>query len=178
MVKLFDIHDNVAEMTNYVAQMSQLLVIQDNQHTIPVCMPNSNGAGTDTPEQNMHDTGSELFEVASSGNVSMSPALLSVTGTQSYINYTDGLGRTSLFKSASNGNIPTVAHLMVSHCSIHDVTSTLQWLTDRNRSWLRSEKDTPILCHISLLHVVRSTLHRWMERRHSSLLQNMVTFLS
>ncbi len=32
MVKLFAIHDNVAQMANYVAQMSQLLAIQNNQH--------------------------------------------------------------------------------------------------------------------------------------------------
>jgi hypothetical protein len=94
MVKFFPIHDaihNVAQMANYVALMSQLLAIQDNQHTIPECMPNLNGVGTDTPEQNSHDAGSELFQAASSGNVSMTQALLSVTDSQSYINYTDGL---------------------------------------------------------------------------------------
>jgi hypothetical protein len=32
--------------------MSQLLAIQDNQHTIPECMPNANVAGDDTPKQN------------------------------------------------------------------------------------------------------------------------------
>jgi hypothetical protein len=103
MVKLFSIHDNAAQMANYIAQMSQLLAIQDNQHTIPVCMTNSNSAGVDTPEQNNHDAGSEMFQVASSGNVSMTQALLSVTGTQSYINYTDGLGRTSFFKTTRTG---------------------------------------------------------------------------
>jgi len=124
MVKLFAIHDNVAQLANYVAQMSQLLAIQDNQHTIPECMPNSNGAGAVTPEQNSHDAGSELFQAASSGNVSMTQALLSATGAQSYIDYTDGLGRTSLFKAASNGHIPIVAHLMAARCSINLATAT------------------------------------------------------
>jgi ankyrin repeat protein len=124
MVKLFAIHDNVTQMVNYVEQMSQLLVIQDNQLTIPVCMPHSNGAGADTPEQNSHDAGSELFQAASSGNVSMTQVLLSATGAQSYINYTDGLGRTSLFKAVSNRHIPIVAHLMVTRCSINLVTAT------------------------------------------------------
>jgi ankyrin repeat protein len=124
MVELFSIHDNVAQIANYVSQMSQLLAIQDNQHTIPVCMPNSNGAGADTPEQNSHDAGSELFQTASSGNVWMTQAFLSVTGAQSYINYTDGLGRTSLFKAANNGHIPIVAHLMATCCIINLVTAT------------------------------------------------------
>jgi hypothetical protein len=48
MAELLAIHDNVARMANYVAQMSQLHVIRDNQHTIPVCLPNSNGDGADT----------------------------------------------------------------------------------------------------------------------------------
>jgi ankyrin repeat protein len=104
--------------------MSELLVIQDNQHTIPVCMPNSNGAGADTPEQNSHDGGSELLQATSSGNVSMTQALLSPMGPHSYITYTDGLGRTSLFKAASNGNIPIVAHLMSARCSIILATTT------------------------------------------------------
>ncbi len=151
--------------------MSQLLAIQDNQHTIPVCMPNSNSAGVDTPEQNNHDAGSELFQVASSGNVSVTQALLSVTGTQSYINYTDGLERTSLFKETRNGDIPIVSHLMVDHCSINLATVT-------GTTWLRSQKDTSQLCHRSLLHDVTLTLQRWMERHRSSLLQNMVTLLS
>jgi ankyrin repeat protein len=124
MVKLVVIHDNVAQLANYVAQMSQLLAIQDNQHTIPECMPNSNGAGADTPEQNSHDDGSELFQAASSGNVSMTQALLSATGAQSYIDYTDGLGHTSLFKAVSNGHIPIVPHLMVTRCSINLPTAT------------------------------------------------------
>ena len=124
MAKLLAIHDNVARMANYVAQMSQLHVIRDNQHTIPVCLPNSNGAGADTPEQNSHDAGSELFQAASSGNVSMAQALLSATGAQSYINYTDGHGRTSLFKAACNGHVPIVAHLMAARCSINLATAT------------------------------------------------------
>jgi ankyrin repeat protein len=124
MVKLLVIHDNVAQMANYVAQMSQLHAIRDNQHTIPVCLPNLNGAGADTPEQNSHDAGSELFQAASSGNVSMTEALLSATGTQSYINYTDGHGRTSFFKAAFNGHVPIVAHLMVARCSINLATAT------------------------------------------------------
>ncbi len=95
MAKHLTIHDNVARMANYVAQMSQLHVIRDNQHTIPVCLPNSNGAGADAPAQNSHNAGSELFQTVSSVNVSMTQALLSATGAQSYINYTDGHGRTS-----------------------------------------------------------------------------------
>jgi ankyrin repeat protein len=87
-------------------------------------MPNSNGAGADTPEQNSHDAGFELFQAASSGNVSMAQALLSVTCAQSYINYTDGHGRTSLFKAACNGHIPIVAHLMAARCSINLATAT------------------------------------------------------
>ena len=35
MVKLLTIQDNVAQMETYVAKMSQLLAIQDNQSTIP-----------------------------------------------------------------------------------------------------------------------------------------------
>jgi hypothetical protein len=81
MVELISIDDNVAQIANYVSQMSQLLAIQDNQHAIPVCMPNSNGAGADTPEQNSHDAGSELFQTASSGNVWMTQAFLSVCGS-------------------------------------------------------------------------------------------------
>jgi hypothetical protein len=46
---------------SYVVQMSQLLSIQDNQPTIPVCMPNSNGTGVDTVQQNINDAGSELL---------------------------------------------------------------------------------------------------------------------
>jgi hypothetical protein len=124
MVKLLAIHDNVAQMANYVAQMSQLLAIQDKQHTILVCMSNSNGAGADTLEQNSHDAGSDLFQAASSGNVSMVQALLSATGAQSYINYTDGHGRTSLFKAACNGHITIVVHLMAARCSINLATVT------------------------------------------------------
>ena len=82
------------------------------------------GAGADTPEQNSHDAGSELFQAASSGNVSMTQALLSATGAQSYINYTDGHGRTSLFIAACNGHVPIVTHLMTARCSINLATAT------------------------------------------------------
>ncbi len=101
-----------------------LINIRHNQHTIPVCLPNSNGAGSDTPEQNRHDAGSELFQVSSSGNVSMTQALLSATGAQSYINYTDGHGHTSLFKTTYNGHVPIVSHLIVSRCNINLATTT------------------------------------------------------
>jgi hypothetical protein len=60
-----------------------------------------------------------LLQASSSGNVSMIQSLLSVTGAQSYIKYTDGLGRTSLFKTVSNGHIPIVDHLMEARCIIN-----------------------------------------------------------
>jgi hypothetical protein len=100
------------------AQMSQLLAIQDNQPTIPVCMPDSNGTGADDAQQNSHDAGSELFQAASSGNVLMAQALLSATGAQSCINYTDGHGCTCLFKAACNVHVPIVVHLMAAHCNV------------------------------------------------------------
>jgi ankyrin repeat protein len=114
----------VAQMANYVSQMSQLLTIQDNQHTIPVCMSNSNDTGADTLEQNSHDAGSELFQAASTDNVSMTQAFLSATGAQSYINYTDGHRHTSLFKTVCNGHIPIVTHLMEARCSFNLDTAT------------------------------------------------------
>ena len=119
MAKLLVIQDNVAQMANYVAQMSQLHVIRDNRHTIPVCLPNSNGAGADTPEQNSHDAGSELFQAASSGNVSMAQALLSATGTQSYINYTDGHGHASLLVATKQGHTVIVSQLITARCDVN-----------------------------------------------------------
>jgi hypothetical protein len=49
-------------------------------------------------------------------------------------------------------NTQMVKVLMVSRCNINLVRRK-----DRHRSWLRSEKDMPLLCHRSLLHVVTST---------------------
>ena len=69
MVKLLAIHDKVAQMATYVAQISPFLAIPDNQAML-----------------NSHDAGSELFQAASSGNVLMVQALLSATGAQTYIN--------------------------------------------------------------------------------------------
>ncbi len=84
-----------------VVQMANLLPIEDNQ-----AMLHTTGAGADTAEQNSHDTGSELFQSDSCGNALIDQPLLSVTGAQSYINYNDGDGYTSLFKAACNGMLP------------------------------------------------------------------------
>jgi len=102
----------------HVAQMTKLLAIQDNH-----AMLNTNGAGVDTAEQNSHDTDSELFQATCSGNTLIAQPLLSATGAQSYINYTDGDGCTPLFKTACNGHAPVVAQLIVARCSINLATT-------------------------------------------------------
>jgi hypothetical protein len=51
-------------------------------------MSNTNGAGSDTAEQNTNSAGSELFQAASSDNVLIAQPMMSATGAQSYINYT------------------------------------------------------------------------------------------
>jgi hypothetical protein len=74
MVKLLAIHDNVAQMANYVENPScfKPLLVAMCRWPKRFCLRR---------------------------------------GAQSYINYTDGHGSTSLFKAACNGHIPIVAHL-------------------------------------------------------------------
>jgi hypothetical protein len=83
----------------HVAFSTKSFLVLDNQ-----AMLNTNGAGAVTAEQNSYDADSELFQVACSGNALIVQPLLSATGAQSHINYTDGDGCTSLFKAVFNGH--------------------------------------------------------------------------
>jgi hypothetical protein len=120
----------------HVAQMTQLLAIQDNQ-----AMLSTNGAG--------------------GGNALIAQPLLSATGAQSYINYTDGDGCTPLFKAACNGHAPVVAQLIVSRCSIN--LATTKGLTPLGCG----QRGAHFCCVTAHYRAAMSTLRRRMERHLS-----------
>ena len=91
-----------------VTQMTQLLA---NQAKL-----NSNTAGL------------ELFQSDCSGDAYKAATLLSASSVQSYINYTDVKGRTSLYKSASQGDTLIVTQLIAAHSNV-DLTKTTDGTT-------------------------------------------------
>ena len=77
----------------HVAQMAKLFAIDEIKVDV------TQMANSDTAEQNCHDPDSELHQATSHGNALIAKSLVSMTGAQSYINYTDGDGCTPHFKA-------------------------------------------------------------------------------
>jgi ankyrin repeat protein len=81
-------------------------------------------AGVGVAQQNEYDTtaGPKLLMATRDGDASRVQTLLSVPDMQSYINYTDKDGRTSLLYAAFNGHAPIVEklieQLIVSRCNV------------------------------------------------------------
>jgi hypothetical protein len=78
----------------------------------------------------INDDGLELFKALCSGDPGKTQTLLSVSNVQSYTNYTDLDGRTSPFKSVSQGDDLIVAQLITTHCRLNvDLAKTTDWVT-------------------------------------------------
>ena len=101
----------------HVAQMAKLFAIDEIKVDV------TQMANSDTAEQNCHDPDFELHQATSHGNALIAKSLVSMTGAQSYINYTDGDGCTPLFKAACNGHANIVTQLISARFSINFVTT-------------------------------------------------------
>ena len=85
-----------------------------------VAKTKSRAAGVGAAQQNEYDTtaGPKLLMAARDGDASRVQTLLSAPDMQSYINYTDKDGRTSLLYAAFNGHAPIVEKLIAAGCNI------------------------------------------------------------
>jgi ankyrin repeat protein len=88
--------------------MAKIFAIQDNHAMIVT----------------RNDAGSTLFEAASINDTKMVRMLLSASGAQSYINYTDVDGRTPIFQAASKGHTFIVSQLIAAHSNVHLAKTT------------------------------------------------------
>ena len=89
--------------------------------TVPtVANTKTRAAGVGAAQQNEYDTtaGPKLLMAARDGDASRVQTLLSAPDVQSYINYTDKDGRTSLLYAAFKGHAPIVEKLIAAGCNI------------------------------------------------------------
>jgi ankyrin repeat protein len=92
-----------AQLRAHVEEMAKILAIQDNHAMIVT----------------RNDAGSDLFEAACINDTTMVQTLLSASGAQSYINYTDVDGRTPIFQAASKGYTSIVSQLIAARSNVH-----------------------------------------------------------
>ena len=125
-----DTVEQTALLTNQVKLMKKCLQIElltnqvgaaQKKTTVPiVANTKARAAGVGAAQQNEYDTtaGPKLLMAARDGDASRVQTLLSAPDMQSYINYTDKDGRTSLLYAAFNGHAPIVEKLIAAGCNI------------------------------------------------------------